>query len=173
MNTVRERRLQSDYIRLSNLVSASDGKLTIETKRGTPPETYLLICKGQSIAAVKDLEVIYCKKQHLKIELGAEYPAMPPLVTVLSSIFHPHVWPQNNVVCLGPWNITETLDNLVMRLYSIVAFDPQRMNWKSVANHDAAIWASRNQHLFPLGQLATKDSPPPSPRSMRGWYESA
>jgi len=172
MSTVRERRLQSDYARLIGLASAYGAKLAIESMRGTPPETYFMVCRGQSIAEVKGGEPTFCNKQHLKIELGAEYPAVPPLVTVLSSIFHPHVWPQNNVVCLGPWNVTETLDNLVMRLYSIVVFDLHHLNWKSVANHEAAIWASRNQSMFPLGQLDSKDSLLSS-RTIQGWYESA
>jgi ubiquitin-protein ligase len=172
MNTVRERRLQSDFARLSSLASAYGTKLGIETVRGNPAETYFIACRGRSIAEVKNGEAIFCNKHHLKIELGAEYPAMPPLVTVLSPIFHPHVWPQNNVVCLGPWNITETLDNLVTRLYSIVAFGLDHMNWKSVANQEAAIWASRNQHLFPLEQLASKDSLLSS-QTVQGWYESA
>ena len=172
MSTVRERRLHSDYVRLTSLTSAYSAKLTIESMRGNPPETYLMVCRGRSIAEVKSGEPVFCNKQHLKIELSAEYPAMPPLVTVLSPIFHPHVWPQSNVVCLGPWNITETLDNLVMRLYSIVVFDLHHLNWKSVANQEAAIWASRNQSMFPLGQLDSKDTLPSS-RTIQGWYESA
>ena len=167
MNTVRERRLQSDFSRLSNLASTHNAKLTIETMRGSPPETYLIVCRGRSIAAVKGTEVSFCKQQHLKIELGAEYPAMPPLVTFLSPVFHPHVWPQNNVACLGPWNIGETLENLVARLYSIVVFDPDHINWKSAANQEAAIWASRNRHLFPF------DEPLQPLRTLQGWYETA
>ncbi|HEV3041050.1 MAG TPA: ubiquitin-conjugating enzyme E2 [Candidatus Angelobacter sp.] len=167
MNTVRERRLHSGFTRLNNLVSAHSDKLTIESMRGSPPETYLIVCRGRSIASVKGSELDFCKKQYLKIELGAEYPAMPPLVTFLSPIFHPHVWPQNNVVCLGSWNISETLENLVARLYSIVVFDPDHMNWKSAANQEAAIWASRNRHLFPLGESLF------SSRTIQGWYETA
>jgi ubiquitin-protein ligase len=172
MNAVRERRLQSDYVRLSRLTSTYKSEFAIETTRGTPPETYLMMFKGRSIAEVKGNDVVFCRQQHLKIEMGAEYPAMPPLVTMLTSIFHPHVWPQNNVVCLGPWNITETLDNLVIRLYSIVVFDPTHINWKSVANQEAAVWASRNQHLFPLDRLRSTDTLS-SIQTRQDWYESA
>ena len=168
MNKVRERRLQSDYNRLNSLVASHPAKLAVETSRGAPPETYLLVLRGRSIAEGKGKEVVFCKQQHVKIELGAEYPAMPPLVTFLTPIFHPHVWPQNNVACLGPWNVTETLDNLVMRLYSIAVFDPDHLNWKSVANQEAAVWASRNQHLFPLARLSSAEDD-----VIQGWYESA
>jgi ubiquitin-protein ligase len=171
MSTVRDRRLQSDHERLARLVSMHKEEITIETARGNPPETYLLLLKGRTITEVKDGKPVFGRQQHLKIELGAEYPAMPPLVTMLSRIFHPHVWPQNNIVCLGPWNITETLDNLVMRLYSIAVFDPSQLNWKSVANPEAAIWARRNHGLFPLDELTSTSLPSVQP--MPTWYESA
>lgn len=171
MSTVRDRRLQSDHERLVCLVSMHKEKIAIETVRGDPPEAYLLLFKGRTIAEVKDSKPLFSRQQHLKIELGADYPAMPPLVTMLSQIFHPHVWPQNNIVCLGPWNITETLDNLVMRLYSITVFDPNQLNWKSVANQEAAIWARRNQHLFPLDELTSNSSSSVQP--IQNWYESA
>jgi ubiquitin-protein ligase len=171
MSTVRDRRLQSDHERLARLAAAHKEKIVIETARGNPPETYFLLFSGRTIAEVKDRDPVFTRQQHLKIEFGADYPAMPPLVTMLSRIFHPHVWPQNNVVCLGPWNITETLDNLVMRLYSIAVFDPNQLNWKSVANQEAAAWARRNQDLFPLDELTSNSlsSAPP----IQSWYESA
>lgn len=154
MNLVRERRLRSDYERLIRLTSAQKALLSIECARGNPPETYIVIFTGPSIAEVNQTGPVFASQHRLKIELPADYPAIPPLITVLGRIFHPHVWPQNNVVCLGPWNITESLDNLVSRLYSILVYDPQQLNWKSVANQEAAIWASRHKHLFPLaGQV--------------------
>ena len=171
MSTVRDRRLQSDHERLVRLAAAHKEKIAIETARGNPPETYLLLFKGRTITELKDREPVFGRQQHLKIEFGADYPAMPPLVTMLSRIFHPHVWPQNNIVCLGPWNITETLDNLVIRLYSIVVFDPNQLNWKSVANQDAATWAQRNQHLFPLDELTS--NPRSTVKPIQSWYESA
>lgn len=153
MSMVRERRLRSDYERLVRLASAQNAGVSIECVRGNPPETYIVILHGQSIVAVNETGPVMADRHRLKIELLADYPAVSPLVTVLGPIFHPHVWPQNNVVCLGPWNITESLDNLVSRLYSMLVYDPQQLNWKSVANQDAAIWASRHKHLFPLGRL--------------------
>ena len=58
MSTVRERRLQSDYARLNSLASAHSTKLTIESMRGNPPETYLIVCRGRSIAEVKSGEPV-------------------------------------------------------------------------------------------------------------------
>jgi ubiquitin-protein ligase len=149
MSTVRQRRLQSDYDRLSALISAKKTGISIESARGNPPETYILVFRGRCIAELRGTAPVYCDRQRMKIEFPADYPAVPPLVTVLGAIFHPHVWPHNNVVCLGPWNITESLDSLALRLEAIVRYAPEQLNWKSVANQEAAIWASRNRHLFP------------------------
>ena len=159
MSSVRERRLRSDYERLGDLISAHKRNLTIECARGNPAETYIVIFTASSIVAIKDNEPVLRHQHRLKIEMAADYPAIPPLVTVLGPIFHPHVWPQNNVVCLGPWKITETLDNLVLRLFRLLVYDLEQLNWKSVANQEAAIWASRNKHLFPLGRLGERTSP--------------
>jgi len=159
MSTVRERRLRSDSERLVTLISAHKPNLSIECARGNPPETYIVVFTGSSIVEVKGNEPVMRHQHRLKIEMTADYPAIPPLVTVLGQIFHPHVWPQNNVVCLGPWKITETLDNLVLRLYGLLVYDKEQLNWKSVANQEAAIWASRNKHLFPLGRLGERTSP--------------
>lgn len=153
MSLVRERRLRSDCERLIALVSAHKLNLQIESTRGNPPEIYIVIFTGQSVLEVNTGRPVFGSQHRLKIELGVDYPAVPPLVTVLGRIFHPHIWPQNNVVCLGPWNITESLDTLVIRLYSMLVYDLQQLNWKSVANQEAAIWASRHRHLFPLGLL--------------------
>ncbi len=172
MSTVRQRRLQSDYERLSKLVAAHQSSLMIESARGNPPETYVVVFVGRSVAEVRGKVPVFCGQQRIKIEMPAEYPALPPLVTAFGAIFHPHVWPRNNVVCLGPWSITESLDNLVLRLHSLVRYDPAQLNWKNVANQEAAEWARRNQHLFPLGCITPASSPAP-PQQISDWHETA
>ena len=168
MSTVRDRRLQSDHQRLAALVSRYPNKLKVEAARGNPPESYLLLIKGRGIAAVNRDLPTYCTEQRLRVELPAEYPAVPPLVTVLGPIFHPHVWPRSNVVCTGSWNITEPLDQLVLRLSSLIFYDPEQLNWRSVANQAAADWASRNRNLFPLDLLVETGR-----ERAHNWCESA
>ena len=112
MSIVRERRLRSDHERLGTLISAHKSDLAIECARGNPPETFIVAFTASSIVEVKGNEPVLRHQHRLKIEMAADYPAIPPLVTVLGQIFHPHVWPQNNVVCLGPWKITETLETV-------------------------------------------------------------
>jgi ubiquitin-protein ligase len=152
MSTVRERRLRSDGERLNAYIAQNRSQVAIEQARGTPAETFILSFKVPSIVRVEQGKPVVREQHRMKVELPADYPALPPLVTVLDPIFHPHVWPRNNVVCLGSWTITESLDQLVTRLHSMLVYQPAQLNWKSVANNEAAVWASRNTHLFPLRQ---------------------
>lgn len=172
MSMVRQRRLQSDYDRLAKLISAHQPKLTVESVQGSPPEKYVLAFRGPTITELRGTVPVYCDRQRVKIEMPAEYPAVAPLVTVFGAIFHPHVWSKNNVVCLGSWNISESLDSLVSRLYSMLRYHPEQLNWKSVANQDAAEWARRNQHLFPLDRVDGARQVETNPQTQR-WYESA
>ena len=170
MSTVRERRLRSDCERLAALVSAQP-TFGIELSQGEPPESYILVFQAASIIELKSSGPILGHQHRLKIELGAEYPAVPPLVTVLGPIWHPHVWPRNNIVCLGKWNITESLDSLVLRLHSLLVYELDQLNWKSVANEKAALWARDNQRLFPLRQAQATNGPSLWPQVQ--WHESA
>ena len=172
MNTVRERRLSSDHERLKGLVAAQKKSLGIESAQGAPPENYVVVFDAPSIVELKENEPVLARQHRLKIEMPADYPAVPPRVTVLGHIWHPHVWARNNVVCLGQWNITEPLDSLVLRLYSMLVYDLERLNWKSVANEQAALWARDHQHLFPLGRLG-ESRWPALLRPVARWYQSA
>ena len=55
MSTVRDRRLQSDHERLVRLVAAHKEKIAIETARGNPPETYLLLMGLNQIPFAKPI----------------------------------------------------------------------------------------------------------------------
>lgn len=169
MSVVRHRRLQADHERLLKLVSANQPKLMIESTQGNPPERYILAFRVPTLTELRGTIPVYCERQRLKIEMPADYPAVCPLVTVFGTIFHPHIWPKNNVVCLGSWSISESLDQLVLRLFSLLRYDPEQLNWRSVANYEAADWARRNQHLFPLGRKETAAKAP----QVNPWYETA
>jgi ubiquitin-protein ligase len=169
VNSLRQQRLHADHERLLRLASALKPALTVELAQGDPPEKYILVFRGPSLAELRGTVPIYSDRQRLKIELPADYPALAPLVTVLGVVFHPHIWPRSNVVCLGRWDMTESLDGLALRLHSMLRYHLEQLNWRSVANPEAAEWARRNQHLFPLGG---KEMPAQSPQIGR-WYESA
>jgi hypothetical protein len=50
------------------------------------------------------------------------------------------------------------LDQLVLRIGSIVQYEPQYFNFNSPANPVAAAWAHANLRLFPLGHCKFRDA---------------
>ncbi len=152
MSTLRERRLLHDQMSLQRLVRETQGRIEIEKVEGDPAGLYILAFHCRSIATVLRGEPTYTRLPRVRIQFPAQYPAEPPQAIMLSPIFHPHVWP-NRTLCLGKWSPAEKLDSLVLRIASILVFDPAQFNWKSVANHEAAVWAQHHLKLFPLDDL--------------------
>ena len=152
MSTLRERRLQHDHAALQRLIAESKGRIALEKSESSPAEAYILVFYCRGVASLHDGQPKYTQNQRVRIQFPALYPAEPPQAVMLSSIFHPHVWP-NQTICLGKWSPAEKLDSLILRIASILVFDPAQFNWKSVANHEAAVWAQHNPTLFPLDNL--------------------
>ena len=149
MNTVRERRLRSDFDAAQAMVTESCGRLDMELHRGAPPESYVFIYNCRGLAEIIATGPVYSHTHRVRIQLPASYPAAPPIAAMLSPLFHPHVWP-NRALCLGSWNPGEKLDSILGRIGAILTYDPDGLNWRSVANDAAASWARRHVHLFPL-----------------------
>jgi len=151
VNGVRERRLQSDHDAAQAAVLTSRMRILIEEKFGQPPERYHFIFRCQGIASVNVDGPVYLDEHRIAIQFPAMYPAQAPIATVLTPVFHPHVW-SNGTVCLGNWKPTEKLDTLLQRIGNILIYDEAALNWRSVANDEAATWAKMNRDLFPLDQ---------------------
>ena len=170
MSTVRERRLRHDYEALVRLCQQSQQRITMERAEGDPPSVYVLVFHCRSVACLQDGQPLFTTRPRVRLQFPALYPAEPPQASVLSPIFHPHIWP-NRMVCLGKWSPAEKLDSLVLRIASILVFDPAQFNWKSVANHEAAAWAQHHAQLFPLDDLFLPAEEQPGPASRLQWSE--
>jgi hypothetical protein len=149
MHPVRLRRLQTDLIAARAFVAASEGRVSILSTTGDPPDTYVLAFHCRSLVDITPSGPVFAQRHHVRFQCSAAYPAHPPFVTMLSPLLHPHIWP-NRVFCLGTWKPSEKLDSLLHRVGSILCFDPAAINWRSVADDSAAPWARANQHLLPL-----------------------
>ena len=76
----------------------------------------------------------------IAIDLAQRHPFQPPLTTVLTPVFHPHVF-SSGVVCIGArWLPGEGMDLFVQRVVRLLAFDPLLMNPHSIANVAANTW---------------------------------
>jgi Ubiquitin-conjugating enzyme len=94
----------------------------------------------------------------IAIDLASRHPFQPPLTTVLSPIFHPHVF-SSGLVCIGAkWLPSEGMDLFVQRVVRLLAFDPLLMNPHSIANAAAAYWyqvaLARYPDAFPTDPAA-------------------
>lgn len=171
MSTLRDRRLQYDRASVQELIQQMNGRIMAEKIEGEPASSYVFAFHCRSVSGVQNGQPIFTNRQRVRVQLPAQYPAEPPQAVMLSAIFHPHVWP-NQTICLGKWGPAEKLDSLVLRIAAILVFDPAQFNWKSVANHDAAVWVQQNQRLFPLDELFACGSELPASNRFT-WSEKA
>jgi ubiquitin-protein ligase len=151
VNPVRERRLRSDYTAARAVCMASRQRIVLEECIGDPPEAYHFLYHCLGLVRIDADTPIYAEQHRVFVQYPAQYPAQPPVLRVLSPIVHPHVW-HNGTVCLGAWRPTEKLDSLLQRVGDILTYAPAALNWRSVANDEAAVWARQNLDLFPLDQ---------------------
>jgi hypothetical protein len=92
------------------------------------------------------------------IDLAPRHPFLPPVTTVLTPIFHPHVF-SSGVVCIGSkWLPSEGMDLFVHRVVRLLAFDPLLMNPYSIADGAANAWyqsaVRRHPEAFPTDPAA-------------------
>jgi ubiquitin-protein ligase len=150
-NPVRERRLESDFIAAQAVVLASRQRIIIEESFGSPPASYHFLFRCRCVSKLTPDGPIYREEHRVNIQFSSGYPAQPPFAAMLTPAIHPHIWP-NGTLCLGSWKPGEKLDSLLQRIGSILTYDPSALNWRSVADDSAAIWAKQNLDLFPLDQ---------------------
>lgn len=150
MSAGRDLRLQADYDAVGSLAHASDGTLTIESVKGKPPDEYVLLFRCRGIEAVVAGKPVYRNEHRVLIRLPAKYPApsAPPQASVLTPIFHPHVY-TNRDVCTGSWRTSDFLDDFVLRLGGLLQYDRRYLNVTDPANVAAQEWAQKNLLLFP------------------------
>jgi len=92
------------------------------------------------------------------IDLAPRHPFQPPVTTVLTPIFHPHVF-SSGIVCIGSkWLPSEGMDFFVHRVVRLLAFDPLLMNPYSIADGAANAWYQaalrRHPEAFPTDVAA-------------------
>lgn len=162
MPSVRERRLESDYAKVQELVKNSGRTVHIDRVVGSPPHTYTVTLRCRGVERLNGNSPVYRDQHTFNIQLPSAYPspAGRPLVSFATPVFHPHVFP-NQMVCLGSTAVGEYLDSLILRIGALIQYDPQYFDFNSPANRDAAEWARRNMRLFPLDSCRFKTATAP------------
>lgn len=178
MPGARDMRLQADYEHLRALAANSGGALNIESALGRPPDQYVLLYRCRGIERLVGEKPVYRDMHRVRIKLPAHYPApsAPPVVEMLTPIYHPHVFP-NLAVCMGSWQTTEYLEEFALRLGALLQYDRRYLNIKDPANEQAMYWVSRNLALLPTdtrdfaGGVAQAEEMPVEDDNQRLWHE--
>ncbi|MEB3300283.1 MAG: ubiquitin-conjugating enzyme E2 [Candidatus Sericytochromatia bacterium] len=169
----RRRRLEADDRALKTLGATRPGLVELLQSSGQPPESHLVRLHIPGIEKVEGDTPVLRQEHRVEIRLPASYPLAPPVVRMLSPVFHPHVF-TNGTFCLGArWLVGESLGDLMLRLVDILRGDPALFDFESPADPDAALWYEAHPELFPLAEAPTSPAPQePTPRPRLEWRES-
>ncbi len=163
MSTVRLRRLQADFEKLSDYARRHP-RLRLISFEGQPPELYQLEYQIVGLRQLDDqLQVV--KNHIVEIRLPRDYPRTPPQCRMLTPIFHPNIAP--HAICIGDhWSAGEPLWSMVARIGEMIAY--QSYNTKSPLNGEAARWVEQNMARLPLDRVSMQlDEPAAKPTAAR------
>jgi hypothetical protein len=150
-------RREIDVERVRALAAASAGRIGIVTLPMAGRPRFVLdlgYCTVGSPEYPRERQA----SSRIAIDLAPRHPFHPPLTTVLTPVFHPHVF-SSGVVCIGAkWLPGDGMDLFVQRVVRLLAFDPLLMNPHSIANAAANNWYRstllRHPQAFPTDPAA-------------------
>lgn len=148
--SIRAQRLANDFQELSDLVSSSNGKITIDSTEGDPPYCYFIRYYCRGIASLRNGNPVFRHEHQVRIELGSEYPLSVPNAQFLTPIFHPNIW-KDGRVCFGfYWSVSDPLTEVVTRISKLIQYSRDILNLDSPANIEAKNWAENQPENFSL-----------------------
>ena len=156
-----------DIERVRRLAASSGGRIGIVTLPIAGRPRFVLDL-GYATVGSTAYPVVRRDASRVAIDLAPRHPLQPPVTTVLTPVFHPHVF-ASGIVCIGSrWLASEGMDLFVQRLIRLLAFDPLLMNPLSIANAAANAWyrsaLGRHPEAFPTDPAAlalAADAVPP------------
>jgi ubiquitin-protein ligase len=155
-NEGRSLRLKNDYREMCNIRGAV---LSWKAISGQPPfvETYEIEVQVRTIVSPGPS---YRSAHKLRVDMPAEYPKKPPVVTMLTAPppFHPN-WYSSGRWCPGPTPLSEGLGEHIVRMVRTLQFDAEITNPNSAANQEAKDWYIRNLNrgMFPTDNKTLRD----------------
>jgi hypothetical protein len=132
-------RREVDVERVRRLAVASRGRIGIVTLPAAGRPRFVLDL-GYATVGSQRYPTERQAASRIAIDLAPRHPFQAPVTTVLTPVFHPHVF-DSGVVCIGAkWLPSEGMDLFVLRVLRLLAFDPLLMNPFSIANGAANAW---------------------------------
>lgn len=157
MNLIRQARLSHEFERLLRLHDKSSLFDIVATK-GEPPERYLLSFNLKSLVRNEAGKVLVYDAAHiLEVYCPCGYPGDGPRILYLQpqEIFHPNIlWP---LICLNRWVPSMFLDEIALRIASVISYRTFTMDEKESLNKDACAWARSHQERFPIDRRSIID----------------
>jgi ubiquitin-protein ligase len=130
----RDRRLQSEHEDMCQLAAASS--LISFTTSGVPPVRYAVTARCVGLLRLGG-NIVRSESHEFDIDLGENFPLVPPMVVWRTAIFHPNIKPPH--VCSGNiWYSGMSLAEYCIELCKLIQY--QSFNIYSVLNDDAGLW---------------------------------
>jgi len=158
----RMRRLRADHDLMLELSARSD---LIEfqaksTRRGLPPERYIVTYKCKGIVGVdRNGRPKYGNRHQVEIYLHSQYPQRWPGMKWLTPIWHPNINHLNGSVCIDAawWTASRSLDRLVIMIGEMVQYrnfhdDPTKppFPWDPEAARWCRAYRAKHPDVFPV-----------------------
>lgn len=145
----RMRRLASDWEQIKK--DFTGHKYIIVTPEGTePPEKYHVTYFLNGIYLLPDGRIETLGRHEVEITLHADYPRYKPICKILTPIWHPNF--RDGQICIGDiWGAGESLTDIIINIGDMIQY--KSWNSSSPLSADAADWALKNKHLFPVGTI--------------------
>jgi ubiquitin-protein ligase len=139
---LRHRRLLADAQAMRSLFT-TDRPIRILTADGDPIARYVL---ELDITTTIRPDTFSPGPHRCELLLVHDYPKLPPLARMLSTVFHPNI--NASSICVGDhWSAGERLSDLVFRIAEMLAY--QAYNIRSPLDAEAAMWADLNTSRLP------------------------
>jgi ubiquitin-protein ligase len=146
---IRLKRLKSEHAQMIELAQSSR-RISFVSK-GSPADRYLVtyLCKGTILV---DGEIRFSRRHVVEIRLHANYPYLSPRLTLRTPLFHPNFkfGSPNLSICIeaNRWQPRVSLPDLVIQIGNMIVY--RNYNPRNPLDADAARWAEKHRHLFPL-----------------------
>jgi ubiquitin-protein ligase len=158
----RIRRLKADLVRMQELAAQSDliEFKAVSSRRGLPPETYVVTYKCKGIVSVdRKGEPKIGNHHQVEIYLHNQYPQRWPGMKWLTPVWHPNINHLNGTVCVDAawWTASRSLDRLVIMIGEMVQYknfhdDPTKppFPWDPEAARWSREYRKKHPRAFPL-----------------------
>ena len=147
--TARMRRLVSDWEQVKKDFTGHKN-IIVTPIGGDPPEKYHVTYFVNGIYLLPDGRIETLSRHEVEITLHADYPRYKPICKILTPIWHPNF--RDGQICIGDiWGAGESLSDIIINIGDMI----QYKSWNSYSplSADAAQWAMKNKHLFPVGNI--------------------